>query len=100
MVTKEIAPQELIRRAVIEVAQLPENELLVVIEMMDELKKQRIRPNRLVASEIVHRAKSRASETSDLSRQSLMEQFSKTITEIRSEAIEKGVAIEGELESD
>jgi hypothetical protein len=100
MVTKEIPPQELIRKAVIEVAQLPENELLVVIEILGELKKQRIRSNRMVATEIVQGAKSRALNTSSLARKDLMKQFGETIAEIRSEAIEKGVAIEGEIEGD
>lgn len=100
MVSNSTATQELIRKAVIEVAQLPENELLIVIEMVDEFKKQRSRPNRLVASEIVNAARSRASKTTGLSREDLMKQFSKTIDEIRAEAIEKGVAIEGEIEGD
>ena len=48
-----LAPQELVRKAVIEVAQLPEKELLIVIEMVDSLKKQRARPNRELAAHIV-----------------------------------------------
>ena len=40
--TLAVSPaQDLVRRAVIEVAQLPENELLVVIEIVGDLKKQR-----------------------------------------------------------
>ena len=35
MATQTPAPQDLVRKAVIEVAQLPENELLIVIEMVD-----------------------------------------------------------------
>lgn len=100
MESNAVASQELIRKAVIEVAQLPENELLIVIEMVDELKKQRSRPNHLLASEIVNAARSRASKTSGLSREDLMKQFSKTIDEIRAEATEKGIAIEGEIEGD
>ena len=41
MKARTLAPQDLVRQAVIEVAQLPENELLIVIEMVDSLKKQR-----------------------------------------------------------
>jgi len=98
MDSNTIAPQDLIRKAVIEVAQLPENELLVVIEMVDMLKKQRTRPNRETASEIVARAKIRAADTSGLPRTELMRQFGDTLEEIRAEAVEKGTAIEGELE--
>ena len=98
MDTNTIAPQDLIRKAVIEVAQLPENELLVVIEMVESFKKQRNHPNREAASEIVARAKSRAADTSSLSRAELMQKFSNTLEEIRAEAVAKGTAIEGELE--
>jgi hypothetical protein len=100
MASNAIATQELIRKAVIEVAQLPENELLIVIEMVDKFKQQRSRPNRLVASEIVNEARSRASKTSGLAREDLMKEFGKTLNEIRAEAIEKGTAIESEIEGD
>ena len=98
MTAHAIAPQDLIRKAVIEVAQLPENELLVVIEMVDMLKKQRAHPNRETAAEIVARAKVRAADTSGLPRTELMRQFGDTLEEIRAEAVVKGTAIEGELE--
>jgi dihydroxyacetone kinase len=95
-----LAPQDLVRKAVIEVAQLPENELLVVIEMVDTLKKQRTRPNRETATQIVVRAKARAAETSHLSREEIAQQFSDALEAIRAEAIAKGTAIEGEWEGD
>lgn len=98
MTAHAIAPQDLIRKAVIEVAQLPENELLVVIEMVDMLKKQRTHPNRETAAEIVARAKVRVADTSGLPRTELMRQFGDTLEEIRAEAMAKGTAIEGELE--
>jgi hypothetical protein len=90
--------QDLIRKAVIEVAQLPENELLVVMELVGELKKQRAHPDREAAARVVSRAKLRAANTSGLPRAELMRQFGKTLEEIRAEAIEKGTAIEGELD--
>ena len=100
MTTQTPAPQDLVRKAVIEVAQLPENELLIVIEMVDNLKKQRARPNRESAAQIVARAKARAVETRHLSRAALMQQFGDTLEAIRAEAIAKGTAIEGEWEGD
>ncbi|HLB47502.1 MAG TPA: hypothetical protein VJL59_10900 [Anaerolineales bacterium] len=100
MDTQTPAPQDLVRKAVIEVAQLPENELLVVIEMVDNLKKQRARPNRESAAQIVARAKARAAETSHLSRAELMQQFGDALEAIRAEAIAKGTAIEGEWAGD
>lgn len=95
-----LAPQDLVRQAVIEVAQLPENELLIVIEMVDTLKKQRIHPNRVSAAEIVARAKARATETSHLSRTELMREFGDSLDAIRAEAVAKGTAIDEELEGD
>lgn len=100
MVTQTLAPQDLVRKAVIEVAQLQENELLVVIETVESLKKQRARPNRDTAKEIVARAKARAEETRNLPREELMKKFSDTLDSIRAEALKNGTAIEGELEGD
>ncbi len=91
---------DLVRRAVIEVAQLPENELLVVIEMVGDLKKQRAQKKRATAAELVARARQRATEISHLSREEMMERFSQTVEAIRAEAIAKGTAIDGEWESD
>lgn len=95
-----LAPQELVRKAVIEVAQLPEKELLIVIEMVDSLKKQRARPNKELAAEILAKAKARAEEVRYLSRDEAMEKFGKTLDVIREDAIAKGTAIDGEAESD
>ena len=100
MTPQSLAPQDLVRKAVVEVAQLPENELLVVIELVDTLKKQRTHPNRELATKIVARAKARALETSHLSRPELMKSFGETIEAIRADAVTKNTAIEGELESD
>lgn len=98
MTAQTLTPQDLVRKAVVEVAQLPENELLVVLEMVDHLKKQRRHPNRDLAAKIVAQAKTRAAETSHLSREELMKQFGETLEAIRANAIAKNTAIEGELE--
>ncbi len=100
MNTDILASQDLVRKAVIEVAQLQEKELLIIIEMVDTLKKQRARPNRELAEEILSRAKARAVEMSHLSHADVMEKFSNTLDAIRAEAIAKGTAIEGEWEND
>ena len=100
MNVQSLAPQDLVRQAVIEVAQLRESELVVVIEMISEIKKKRSNPNREAALEIVARARARAAEMAHLSREEVMERFSRTMEAIRAEAIEKGTAIEGELEGD
>lgn len=95
-----LASQDLVRKAVIEVAQLQDKELLIVIEMVDTLKKQRARPNRELAAEILAKAKARAEEVKYLSRDKAMEKFGKTLDAIREDAIAKGTAIDGEVESD
>ena len=100
MNSNTLASQDLVRKAVIEVAQLQEKELLIVIEMVDTLKKQREHPNKELAAEILTRAKARAEEMKHLSREEAMEQFSKSLDAIRADAIAKGTAIEGEWESD
>lgn len=99
MSQQTLALQDLVRKAVVEVAQLPENELLLVIEMVDNLKKQRAHSNRALAAKIVAQAKARASETRQLSHDELMKHFRNTLEAIRSDAITKGTAIEGEIES-
>jgi hypothetical protein len=100
MNSNTLASQDLVRKAVIEVAQLEEKELLIVIEMVDTLKKQRVRPNKDLAASIVAQAKARAEEVKYLSRDEAMEKFGKTLNAIREDAIAKGTAIEGEVESD
>ena len=97
---ENILSQDLVRKAVIEVAQLEEKELLIVIEMVDTLKKQRARPNKELAAEIVAKAKARAEEVKYLSRDEAMEKFGNTLNAIREEAIAKGTAVDGEVESD
>ncbi len=100
MNSNALVSQDLVRKAVIEVAQLQDKELLIVIEMVDTLKKQRARSNKELAVEILARAKARAEEVKYLSRDEAMEKFSKTLDAIREDAIEKGTAIDGEVESD
>jgi hypothetical protein len=100
MNSNALVSQDLVRKAVIEVAQLQDKELLIVIEMVDTLKKQRARPNKELAAEILAKAKARAEEVRYLSRDEAMEKFGKTLDAIREDAIAKGTAIDGEVESD
>ncbi len=93
MNSNALASQDLVRKAVIEVTQLQDRELLIVIEMVDTLKKQRTRPNKELATEILARAKARAEEMRYLSRDEAMERFGKTLDAIREDAIANGKAI-------
>lgn len=100
MNSNALASQDLVRKAVIEVAQLEEKELLIVIEMVDALKKQRARPNKELAAEILAKAKARAEEMKHLSHEEVVQRFIDAMERIRAEAIAKGTAIEGEWERD
>jgi len=100
MADTPVLSQDLVRRAVIEVAQLPENELLVVLEFINDLKKQRERPHRESAKQLVALAKQRAAEMGDVPRAEMAARLIKVMDEIRAEAIAKGTAIEGEWEGD
>lgn len=81
-----LAPQDLVRKAVIEVAQLQDKELLIVIEMVDTLKKQRARPNKELAAEILARAKARAEEMKHLSHEEVVQRFIDSTERIRAES--------------
>lgn len=100
MNSNALVSQDLVRKAVIEVAQLQDKELLIVIEMVDTLKKQRAHPNKELAAEILAKAKARAEEMKHLSHEEVVQLFIDSTERIRAEAIEKGTAIEGEWESD
>ena len=100
MNAQSLALQDLVRQAVIKVAQLPEKELLVVIEMIDVLKKQPAQLSREQVEAILEKAKARASELSHLSHAELVQRFIDATERVRADAIEKGIAIEGEWESD
>ncbi len=94
MNSNALASQDLVRKAVIEVTQLQDKELLIVIEMVDTLKKQRTPPNKELAAEILARAKARAAEMKNLSHEEVVQRFIDATDRIRADAIAKGTAIE------
>jgi hypothetical protein len=92
-----LAPQDLVRKAVIEVAQLPENDLVAVMEFVARLKQQ---PHRFTVAEIKTEAERLSAQLQNLSRQELMKRFQDNLDAMRTDAIAKGTAIDKELESD
>jgi hypothetical protein len=92
-----LAPQDLVRKAVIEVAQLPENDLVAVVEFVAKLKLQ---PHRPTAAEIKAEAERLSAQLQNLPRPALMKRFQDNLDAMRADAIAKGTAIEKELESD
>lgn len=101
MDNQSLTTEKLLREVITSIAQLPPNELLVVYETISDLKqKNKDKQPAFNAAEILARAKARASELSHLSHAEKVQHFIDATDRIRAEAIEKGVAIEGEWESD
>lgn len=94
-------PQSLVREAVIEVAQLPDQDLLVVMQFMRELReRQTISAPRPSVSEIRAEAKRLAADMGNLSRAEVMAHFRTTTECIRAQAVTDGTAIEGDWRGD
>lgn len=97
METQILAPQDLVRKAVIEIAQLPENDLVAVMEFVARLKQQ---PHRLTVAEIKAEAEKLSAQFQNMSRPELMRRFQENLDTMRADAIAKGTALDVELESD
>ena len=101
MEAQSINAERLLRQVLTSIAQLPPPDLLVVYETISDLQQKNVQGKpRLSSDEILARAKRRASEMSHLSHEEVVQQFINATDRIRAEAIAKGVAIEGEWESD
>jgi len=101
MTVQTLPPPDLIRKTIIEVASLPEKDMLSVLEVVGKIKQREKDglPN-LTVAEIRAEAKRIAAETAGMSRKEVMNRFRETVEQIRSEAIAKGTALEGEWERD
>ena len=101
MNSQSLDTEKLLREVITSVVQLPPNDLLVVYETISDLKhKDKEGKPAFNADEILARAKARAAELSHLSHAEKVQRFIDATDRIRAEAIEKGIAIEGEWESD
>jgi hypothetical protein len=101
MTAETVFPQDLVRRAVIEIARLPENDLLLVIEFVADLKQMRAAaPAKVAAAQIRAEAQRRAAQLGNLSREELVARFNAVTERIRAQAIANGTAIEGDWEGD
>ena len=101
MDAQSLNTEKLLRKVLTSIAQLPPNDLLVVYETISDLKqKDKAGQPSFNADEILSRAKARASELSHLTHEEAVQRFIDATDRIRAAAIEKGVAIEGEWESD
>jgi len=97
-----VTASSLIRQAVVQVASLPEEDLPLVIEFVDYLRQRRLSPTerRLSAAEMRAEARRRASALKDVPRHKLVARFEELTEAIRSEAMAKGAAIEGDWQRD
>lgn len=101
MDVQTINAEKLLRQVLTSIAKLPPPDLLVVYETINDLQQKHVEGKpRLSSDEILARAKRRALEMSQLSHEETVQQFINATDRIRAEAIAKGVAIEGEWESD
>ncbi len=97
MALQTLAPQDLVRKAVIEVAQLPEKDLVAVMEFVSHLKRQGDRPS---VSEIKAEAERLSGQLKNLPRNELMKRFQDNLDAIRANAIAKGTSLDKEWEGD
>lgn len=101
MTVQTLNTEILLRQVIASVAQLPPHDLLVVYEVISDLKqKDKAGAPSLTSDEILSRAKARASEMKHLSHAESVQRFLDVTERIRAAAVEKGTAIEGEWESD
>ena len=83
----------------IEVASLPENDLVLVLEVVADLKRAKAE-RRAQAAEVVAHARARAAELSSLPREQLFAQLEAALEDIRAEAIALGMAHDGDWVGD
>ncbi len=91
----------LIEQVTSELAQLPQEDLPLVIEFVEYLKerKETLRP-RLSPAEIRAEARRQATLLRDVPRDEIVVRFQELAEEIRQEVIVKGTAIEGDWQGD
>lgn len=99
-----LANQSLVRQAVMEVANLPDDELSIILEVVEFLKQQRISssaatsPMRL--AELRAKVRSRAIELRNLSRTDLVARFNEVANRIQKQVLTQKTAVNGDWELD
>lgn len=98
MTAQTLPAQDLLRRAIIEVASLPEKDLLIVLNVVADLKQPPPLDPRARVAEIRAHAQVLAAEMQGLSREELFRRFFVNLEEIRTHAIANGTATDGEAD--
>jgi len=102
MSTAAVTHSDLIRQAVIEVAQLPDDDLLLLVDFLNYLKMQRdtAGERRATAAQIRDTAIRRAEALRGLPREQRVAQLTASIHRLHADALAKGVAIAEEWRGD
>lgn len=93
----QMIDQSLLRRTVVEVASLPDDDLAIVLDVVAFLKQQRSVDS---AAEIRRSARQRAAALRALPRDQLAMQLRDVGERIRGQVVASGMAIEGDWEGD
>lgn len=93
----QAADQSLLRRTVVEVASLPDDDLAIVVDVVAFLKQQR---SAETAADIRRAARQRAAALRAQPRDQLAAQLIEVGERIRSQAVASGTAIDGDWEGD
>lgn len=93
----QVIDQSLLRRTVVEVASLPDDDLAIVLDVVAFLKQQRSVDS---AAEIRRTARQRAAALRALPRDQLAMQLRDVGERIRGQVVASGMAIEGDWEGD
>jgi hypothetical protein len=98
-----LSEQDMLRQTIIEVANLPKQDLATVLELVKQLKQKpqtSTADKKRLVDQILAQAQKRANELRTLPRTELAERLQKVMHEINEEAIIKGVAIDDEWQDD
>lgn len=100
MLTPTQNADSLIGRVARELTYLPEEDLPLVVEFVEYLRRQRAAQRKMSAVEIQVEAHRRALQMKDVSRAEVVARFQALTEAIRAEAIKSGQAVDGDWQSD
>ena len=102
MSAQNTSTDSLIGRVAREMTTLPEEDLPLVVEFVEYLKRQRGTPpkRRLTVAEVRSEARRRAGQLGALPRSEIVTRFQEIADAIRQEAVTGGTAVDGDWQSD
>lgn len=92
-----VSPNQVLRRVLLAVAELPDQELWLVYEFVETLRHQASQPS---VAQIRAQARQQAQQLQHLSTAERLARFETLSAAIRQQASERGTALEGEWEHD